>query len=332
MAKFRVVITDFEYESLQIEQEILDRADVDFVTAQCQTEDQVIEAVRGADGILNQYAPITERVIENLHNCKVISRYGVGVNTIDLDAATRKGIVVSNCTDYCLDEVSDHAMALLLDSARKVSFLNGRTKAGIWDYKQAIPVYRLRGRVLGLIGFGRIAQNLSVKANAFGLRVVVYDPYITDELASSYRVERADLTTLCMKSDFISVHLPLTEETKGLIGEKQFGCMKPEAVILNTSRGPVIDETALIEALQSSIIAGAALDVIEEEPMDPNHPFLTMERVILTPHTAWYSEESERELKSKVAQNVADVLSGFYPTYLANPAVKGLLNLKEKSC
>jgi D-3-phosphoglycerate dehydrogenase len=331
VAKFRVVITDFEYDSLLIEQEIMDRADADFVTAQCRTEDEVIAAVQGADGILNQYAPITEKVIENLHNCKVISRYGVGVNTIDLDSATRKGIIVANCTDYCLDEVSDHAMALLLDSARKISFLNGRTKAGTWDYKQAIPVYRLRGRVLGLIGFGRISQNFSMKANAFGLKVVVYDPYITDELAFSYRVERVDLTSLCMESDFISVHLPLTQATKGMIGKKQFSCMKPEAVILNTSRGSVIDETALIEALQSSIIAGAALDVTEEEPLDMNHPFLTMEQVILTPHTAWYSEESERELKRKVAQNVADVLSGFYPSYLANSAVKGFLDLKEKS-
>jgi D-3-phosphoglycerate dehydrogenase len=331
MAKYKVVITDFEYESLGIEQQVLSQLDCEFIAAQCRTEDEVIEATQYADGILNQYAPITERVIENMKNCKVISRYGVGVNTIDLEAATRKGIVVANCTDYCLDEVADHAMALLLNAARKVSLLNNRTKAGEWDYKQAVPLARLRGKVLGLAGFGRIAQNVSVKAKAFGFRILTHDPYITDKLAAAYGVESVDLHTLCSESDFISVHLPLTEATRGLIGSKQFSAMKPEAVIINTSRGPVLNEEALTEAIRTSKIAGAALDVLEQEPVDPLHPFLTMDQVTLTPHVAWYSEESERELKRKVAQNILDVFSGFYPVYLANPDVKNLLTLQEET-
>ncbi|NOU96592.1 C-terminal binding protein [Paenibacillus sp. LMG 31456] len=332
MAKYKVVITDYEYKSLQIEQDVLDQLDIEFITsAQCKTEEEVIELARDADAILNQYAPITEKVIQNLNNCKVISRYGVGVNTIDLDAATRKGIVVANCTDYCIDEVADHALALLLASTRKVSLLDAYIKRGVWEYKRAIPIYRLREKVLGLVGFGKIPQNLSLKAKALGLQVKAYDPFITSEIASKYEVELVDLDTLCRTSDFISVHVPLTPKTQGLISTKQFSEMKREAIIINTSRGPLIDEQAMITALQSSRIAGAALDVLEHEPIKSDNPLLEMEQVILNPHVAWYSEESERELKGKVAQNIVDVLSGFYPRYLANASVKSSLTLKERS-
>jgi D-3-phosphoglycerate dehydrogenase len=331
MAKYRVVITDYEYESLSIERDVLQALDVEFITAQCRTEEEVIEAAQYADGILNQYAPITSHVVDRLKQCKVISRYGVGVNTVDLNAATRRGIVVANCTDYCLDEVADHAMALLLGAARKVSLLNGHTKSGLWDYKKAVPVHRLRGKVLGLAGFGKIAQNLSLKAKAFGMRVITYDPYISEALAAGFEVEIVEFPALCAASDYLSVHLPLNEATKGLIGSEQFRLMKPECVLINTSRGPVIDEPALVEALRTSQIAGACLDVVEQEPLAPNHPFLTMEQVTLTPHVAWYSEESERELKRKVTQNIVDVLSGFFPDYIANPQVKSQLALKQKS-
>ncbi|MCR8635317.1 C-terminal binding protein [Paenibacillus radicis (ex Xue et al. 2023)] len=332
MAKYRVVITDYEYKSLQIEQDVLAQLDVEFVTsAQCRTEEEVIELARDADAILNQYAPISARVIQNLNNCKVISRYGVGVNTIDLDAATHKGIVVANCTDYCIDEVADHALALLLASARKVSLLDAYVKQGVWEYKKAIPIYRLREKVLGLVGFGKIPQNLCLKAKALGLRVQAYDPFITSEIASQYEVELVDLDTLCQSSDFISVHVPLNPRTQGLISTKQFSLMKREAIIINTSRGPLIDEQAMITALQNSHIAGAALDVLEYEPIRPDNPLLQMEQVILNPHVAWYSEESEQELKGKVAQNIVDVLSGFYPQYLANSQVKNSAALKERS-
>ncbi|WP_282940593.1 C-terminal binding protein [Paenibacillus sp. RC67] len=330
MARFRVVITDYEYNSLQIERDVLRQLDVEFITAQCKTEQEVIEAAKDADGILNQYAPITERVIEQLNRCKVISRYGVGVNTIDVEAATRKGIIVANCTDYCLDEVADHALALLLACARKVSLLDRYVKRSIWDYKKSIPIHRLRGQVLGLVGFGKIPQNLSAKAKAFGLQVKAYDPFMSPELAAQHQVELVDLDTLCQTADFISVHAPLTKDTQGLIGSKQFSQMKPETVIINTSRGPLMDEQALIEALRSSRIAGAGLDVLENEPIHPDNPLLNMEQVILNPHVAWYSEESERELKGKVAQNIVDVLSGFYPDYFFNRDVRHQVHLQEK--
>lgn len=330
MKKFKVVVTDFEYESLQPEIDVLSELDVEFVQAQCKTEEEVIETCKDADGIINQYAPITRRVIENLTQCKVIARYGVGVNTIDVDAATEHGIVVGNVTDYSIDEVSDHAFALLLALARKVVKLNTEVKSGVWDFNLGKPVFRLRGRTLGLIGLGRIPQALAKKAQAFGLKVVAFDPFMPQEAAESMDVELLELNEVCKKSDFVSVHAPLMETTKGMISDEQFGHMKKDAFIINTARGPVIDEAALIRALEAGQIAGAGLDVAEVEPMLANNPLLKMENVIITPHIAWYSEESELELKRKTARNVIDVLSGFYPDYLFNRDVKEKINLREK--
>jgi D-3-phosphoglycerate dehydrogenase / 2-oxoglutarate reductase len=328
--KFKVVVTDFEYESLQPEIDVLSELDVELVKAQCKTEEEVIEACRDADGMINQYAPITRKVIENLTQCKVIARYGVGVNTIDVDAATEHGIVVGNVTDYSIDEVSDHAFALLLALARKVVKLNAEVKAGVWDFNIGKPAFRLRGRTLGLIGLGRIPQALAKKAQAFGIKVVAYDPFMPAEAAKELEVELLSLNEVCEVSDFVSVHAPLMETTKGMISDEQFLKMKKEAFIINTARGPVIDESALIRALEAGQIAGAGLDVAEVEPMLRDNPLLEMENVIITPHIAWYSEESELELKRKTARNVVDVLSGFYPDYLFNRDVKEKINLREK--
>jgi len=328
--KFKVVVTDFEYESLQPEIDVLSELDVELVKAQCKTEEEVIEACRDADGMINQYAPITRKVIGNLTQCKVIARYGVGVNTIDVDAATEHGIVVGNVTDYSIDEVSDHAFALLLALARKVVKLNAEVKAGVWDFNIGKPAFRLRGRTLGLIGLGRIPQALAKKAQAFGIKVVAYDPFMPAEAAKELEVELLSLNEVCEVSDFVSVHAPLMETTKGMISDEQFLKMKKEAFIINTARGPVIDESALIRALEAGQIAGAGLDVAEVEPMLRDNPLLEMENVIITPHIAWYSEESELELKRKTARNVVDVLSGFYPDYLFNRDVKEKINLREK--
>lgn len=330
MKKFKVVVTDFEYESLQPEIDVLSELDVELVKAQCKTEEEVIEACRDADGMINQYAPITRKVIGNLTQCKVIARYGVGVNTIDVDAATEHGIVVGNVTDYSIDEVSDHAFALLLALARKVVKLNAEVKAGVWDFNIGKPAFRLRGRTLGLIGLGRIPQALAKKAQAFGIKVVAYDPFMPAEAAKELEVELLSLNEVCEVSDFVSVHAPLMETTKGMISDEQFLKMKKEAFIINTARGPVIDESALIRALEAGQIAGAGLDVAEVEPMLRDNPLLEMENVIITPHIAWYSEESELELKRKTARNVVDVLSGFYPDYLFNRDVKEKINLREK--
>ncbi|WP_053218274.1 C-terminal binding protein [Virgibacillus senegalensis] len=330
MGKFKVVITDYEYNSLAEEKNIFEKLDVELVGAQCRTEEEVIAAARDADGILNQYAPITANIIRSLRHCKVISRYGIGVDTVDLNAATNAGIVVANVTDYCLEEVSDHALALLLNGARNIAAYNKQIKQGRWDYKKGSKLFRLQNRVLGLVGFGHIAQLLARKAQGLGMKVVAADPFVSEQNAASLDVELVSLKQLCRQSDFISVHTPLNEKTRGLIGRQEFDWMKEQAYIVNTSRGPVINEAELIEALQQEKIAGAGLDVLEKEPLEDHHPFLSMEQVTLTPHAAWYSEDSEADLKRKSAQNVADVLLGYFPEYLVNTEVKEKIFLSVK--
>jgi D-3-phosphoglycerate dehydrogenase / 2-oxoglutarate reductase len=330
MSKFKVVVTDFEYDTFAPEKEVLDQLGIELTYAQCKTEDEVIEACKDADALLNQYAPISRKVIENLENCKVVSRYGIGFNTVDVEAATEKGMIVANVTDYCLDEVSDHAMALLLSSARKVTMMNNAVKSGTWDFKVAAPIFRLRGRILGLIGFGNIPQSVALKAQAFGLEVIAYDPFIPESVASEMNVKLVSLEELCERSDYVSVHVPLNKHTEGMISHEQFNRMKPETFIINTARGPVIDEAALIQALQEGKIAGAGLDVLKVEPIREDNPLLQMDNVIINPHSAFYSVEAEAELKRKTAQNVADVLSGYFPSYVVNKDVKAKLSLKEK--
>lgn len=330
MSRYKVVVTDYEYETFVPEEEVLSEIGVELTLEQCRTEEDVIKACKDADALINQYAPISRKVIENLDKCKVISRYGVGFNTIDIDAATEKGIIVGNVTDYCLDEVSDHALALLLASARKITTYNQAVKSGTWDFKVGVPIFRLRDRILGLVGLGNIPQALAKKAQALGLKVIASDPFISEGIAKQLDIELVTLDELCEQSDFISVHAPLNNDTKGMIGSNQFKKMKKEAFILNTARGPVIDEKALIEALQTEKIAGAGLDVVTIEPIERDNPLLTMDNVILTPHAAFYSSQSEVELKRKTAQNVKDVLSGYFPTYLVNKQLRNQLNLKEK--
>lgn len=328
--KWKVVVTDWEYADLRYEEQVLGCDQIELVPAQCRTEEEVIAACRDADALINQYAPLSRRVIESLEKCKVITRYGVGVNTVDLQAATEKGICVANVPDYCMDEVADHALALLLAWSRKVVVAHQAIRNGVWDFKVTQPIMRLRGRTLGLVGFGKIPQALARKVQPIGLRVIAYDPYVPKAVADSLGVELALLQELCSQADFVSVHAPLMPSTKGMIGEEQFARMKKEAIVINTSRGPVIDEQALIAALQKGQIAGAALDVVELEPISPDHPLLAMDNVILTPHVAWYSEEAAAEMRAKAAMGVADVLLyGEYPNYLVNREVKERLQWKE---
>ena len=331
MSNFKVVMTDNEFSTSSPVEEVLATVGAKLIRAQCRTEEEVIDAAEEADGILNQYAPISKKVLESLPKLKVVSRFGVGVDTIDVQVATERGVIVSNVTDYCMDEVSDHAFSLILACARKVVRLNNEVKTGNWDYKVSMPVYRLRGCVLGLVGFGRIPQTLAKKAQAFGIKVVAYDPHVSLKVAKGLDVELLELNELCKRSDFISIHTPLIEATRGMISDEQFGIMKNEAFIINTARGPVIDEKALIRALEAGEIAGAGIDVTEVEPIQKDNRLLTMDNVIISPHVSWYSEESQLELNRKAAQNVADVLAGYYPTYLFNKEVKMKINLKEKS-
>ncbi|MER7795168.1 C-terminal binding protein [Streptomyces sp. NPDC097640] len=318
---FTVVVTDYEFADLEPERQVLEAAGLTLVPAQATTEDELIEVCADADAVINQYAPVTAKVIGSLTRCRVISRYGIGLNTIDVPAATEAGIAVANVPDGSLEEVSDHAAAQILTLARGLHRYDAAIRRGTWDYTVAGPLRRLRGRTLGLVGFGRIPRLLAEKLAGFGMAVLAHDPFADPSHAAALGVRLVDLDTLCRESDVVSVHAPLTAETEGMIGRAQFAAMKPTACLVNTARGPVVDQDALVEALETGRIAGAGLDVFAHEPLGPDHPLARCENVVLSPHTAWYSEDSEIEIRTKAARNVVDVAQGRLPTYLVNHEV-----------
>jgi|SRR5438105_1949122 len=284
------------------------------------TPEAIVRAAAGADALLVTYAKITADTIARMPRCRIISRFGIGVDNVDVPAATEAGIVVTRVPDYCIDEVSDHAMALLLALARKIPLANAQVHAGRWEMAAVVPIHRLRGRVLGLAGFGRIPQLVAPKAAAFGLRVVAFDPYVPADVFARAGVEPVGFAELLTISDYISIHTPLVPETHGLFDAEAFRRMKPTACIINTARGPIVDETALARALDAGELAGAALDVMPNEPPIAS-PLFERTNVILTPHTSFYSEESLVELQTKAAQEVVAVLTGRAPRNPVNPDV-----------
>jgi D-3-phosphoglycerate dehydrogenase len=312
----KVVITDCDHPSVEIEKEILDEIKPVFVLAHCNTEDEVIKAAQDADGIINQYAPITRRVIESLKGCKVIARYGVGVDNIDIEAATEYGIIIANVPDYCVDEVSTHAMALILACARGVTLLDREIRDKKWDFTLAKPLFRTKGKTLGLFGLGRIARAVAQKASGFGFKIIAYDPYVSKV---DDGIELVEFSKLLSNSDFISIHSPLTDETRHLFGENKLRAMRKTAYLINTSRGPIVDEDALYKVLKKRWIAGAALDVMEKEPPDWKKLLPKLDNLIITPHISFYSEESYVELKTKTAKAVLSVLKGGLPRAMVNP-------------
>ena len=315
----KIVISDYYYENLNLERrEIARLKDAELFDYHCKTEEEVIEAARDADVLIVQFAPITKRVIESLEHCKLIVRYAIGVDNIDVSAASEKGIYVANVPDYSLDEVSNHAIALLMACARKLPSLASLVKEGKWDYSLVKPLYRMEGKVLGLVGLGRIPALVAKKMAGFGMRMIAYDPYMPAETAKELGVELVDFETLLAESDYISVHCPLNGETRHLFDYDKFKKMKRTAFIINTARGGVICEEDLIKALKEGEIAGAGIDVCEKEPIDPDSPLLKMEQAIVTPHVAWYSEEAVKSLQKKVAEEAVRVLSGEKPLHPVN--------------
>lgn len=314
----KVVITDCDHPSVEIEKAILSEIDSGFVLAYCNTEDEVIEAAHDADGIINQYAPITRKVIKSLKKCRVIARYGVGVDNIDVEAATEHKIIVANVPDYCIDEVSTHAMALILSCARGITLLDSKIREKRWDFTLAKPLFRTEGKTLGLFGLGRIARAVAQKATGFGFKIIACDPYVSK---ADDGIELVEFSKLLSNSDFISIHSPLTDETRHLFGENKLRAMKKTAYLINTSRGPIVDEEALYKSLKKSWIAGAALDVMEKEPPDWKNLLPKLDNLIITPHISFYSEESYIELKTKVAESVLSVLKGELPRAIVNPQV-----------
>ncbi|MFB3884378.1 MAG: C-terminal binding protein [Thermodesulfobacteriota bacterium] len=320
MGQYRVVITDCDHGSIEEEKEELGRIGAEIILAQLQEEKDLISACRDADGLINQYALLTRRVLENLPKCKAISRYGVGVDSVDLKAATDLGIVVANVPDYCIDEVTNQALSMILGLIRKTAFFDKKVKAGQWDFRLGIPIYRTKGKTLGLIGCGKIGLEVARRISVFGVRVIAFDPYLEK---APEGIELKGFDTVLRESDFISIHCPLNDFTRHLIGEGAFAEMEKKPILVNTSRGPIIDEKALIQALEKGLLSGAGLDVLEKEPPDPQNPLLKMDNVILSPHMGFYSVESISELKRRTARNVSEVLSGRWPGSVVNREVRG---------
>jgi len=318
--RYQVVITDCDHGSIEEEKDELGRMGAELILAQVQKEEDLIRVCKEADGLVNQYALLTRRVLENLPKCKVVSRYGVGVDSVDLKAATDFGIIVANVPDYCMDEVANQTISMILTLIRKTAFFDKKVKSGQWDFHMGIPIHRTRGKTLGLIGCGRIGLEVAKRMSAFGVKVITFDPYLEKV---SQEVELKDFDTVLKESDFISIHCPLNDSTRHLIGEEAFKKMEKKPIIINTSRGPIVDEKALIQALKEGLISGAGLDVLEKEPPDPSNPLLQMDNVILTPHVSFYSVESISELKRRTAKNVADVLMGKWPGSVVNREVRG---------
>jgi len=317
---YRVVITECDHGSIEEEKGELGRIGSELILAQVQEEEDLIRVCKDADGLINQYALLTRRVLEHLPNCKVVSRYGVGVDSVDLKAATDLGIIVANVPDYCIDEVSNQTIAMILTLIRKTAFFDQKVKANQWDFHLGIPIYRIHGKTLGLIGCGKIGLEVAKKISAFGVKVTAFDPYIQKPEEG---VELTDFDTVLKKSDFISIHCPLNESTRHLMGERAFKKMEKKPILINTSRGPIVDEKALIQALVEGRVSGAGLDVLEKEPPDPQNLLLKMENVILSPHVGFYSVESISELKRRTAENVSAVLSGKSPRSVVNREVLG---------
>jgi D-3-phosphoglycerate dehydrogenase len=318
MALYTVAVTDYGFPDLKQEEAVLLPMGFQFVTGQCKTAEQVIQLASAADAILTERAPITKEVLDNLHNCKIIVRYGVGVDNVDIEAAKARNIPVVNVPDYGTGEVADHAMSLLLASVRKIPQIVSQVRKGVWEITPCRPIVGLQGKTLGLAGFGNIGRDVAKRAQSFGINTIAYDPYVQAPVFHGLGTEKVDWQTLLQTSDFISIHLPLTATTKHIFNEEAFAQMKSAVYLINTSRGAVIKTASLIEALQNNTIAGAALDVLEEQPISMSSPLLAMEQCLLTSHCAWYSESSLNRLQRHAAMEIERLFNGKRPKHIVN--------------
>ena len=312
MKKFRVVLTDYMYETIQPFYDVYNQyEDMEFVPRQLTEQRDILRETEFADAVMVHFDQIDKDVISNLKNCRIIARSAVGYDNIDLDAASAAKIPVTNVPDYCVEEVSNHTLMMILNSAKKFNQLEANVKKGLWgDFAIAKPIHAVRGQTLGLLGCGRIARCLAVKAQVFGIKVIAYDPYIKPEAVKDFGVTLVSREELLAQSDFISMHLLLNEDTRKSINADFFKKMKNSAIFVNTARGGLVDEDALIEALRTGEIAGAALDVLTEEGIDKDAPLQKFDNVIITPHAAWYSEQAFYTLLTSAAQEVVRALHG----------------------
>jgi D-3-phosphoglycerate dehydrogenase / 2-oxoglutarate reductase len=312
----RILIADYDFGDVSIERGIIEAAGFELVAAQCKSEDEVIAHGREADGILAQYAPIGARAIDAFARCRVIARYGTGVDIVDLDAATRRGIQVTNApNEWCADEVADHAVALWLAATRKICQYDSAVRRGEWRWQTGQPIRRIRGRIFGLLSFGAIARSIAERVRSFGVDIWVHDPFLDPAEIQRCNVRAVSFAQLVEAADYLVIQAPLTSETRHLFNRETLRRMQRTAILINTARGPIVEDAALHQALSEGWIAGAALDDIEEEPAKqrdwhPVNPLFQLENVIITPHAAYYSEESIGTVRRFAAQEAVRVLSG----------------------
>jgi len=326
----RVVITDYDFGDIDVERGILEAVGAEVVGLQSKSEEDLFEAAHDCAAMINQYARIGRSTITRMNKCEVIARYGVGVDIVDVETATERGILVTNVLDYCTEEVADHAIALWLTLARKLPDYDKATHEGIWRWQSGQPVYRIRGRTLGVVSLGKIGQAIASRAKAFGTSVIAYDPYIPEDTATELGVELVSKEALLSRSDYVLMQAPMTPQTRHFLSDAEFAIMKPGAILVNTGRGPTVDNAALYRALTEGKLAAAGLDDPEEEPAkraswDPaDNPLFSLPNVLVTPHAAYYSEESIRAARTIAATQVAKVLTNQQPDFPVNSAALSL--------
>jgi len=319
--KAKVVLTDYVWEALDVEHEILGEL-AEIVPIQVSDPEAFFPEAANCDALLNTYAgPITSEIMARMPNCKIIARYGIGVDTIDLDAATEAGIIVTNNPTYCVEEVAEHTIAMLLTAARKVAFYDRLVRQGRWEVPPGKPMFRLAGSTIGLVGYGNIARRVAKAAGGLDMRVIFSDPFVESGQFDTPG-EKVELPELLQTSDFICIHAPLLPQTRHMIGADAFAQMKDTAVLVNCSRGPIIDTDALVKALDDNIIAGCALDTTDPEPLTEDHALRNRDNVIINPHVAWYSEKAMAGLQAGAPNEVRLALQGEWPKNVVNKAVK----------
>jgi D-3-phosphoglycerate dehydrogenase / 2-oxoglutarate reductase len=327
----RIVITECDHDSFAPEHDLTDSIGAELVLTQSRTATELVSGAKDADAILVQYAQITAEVMDALPRLRAIGRYGVGVDSVDVVAATTRGIAVCNVPDYGTESVSDHAIGLALAAARGIPRLDRGLRAGSFDLAAVRPLFQTRGRVFGVIGMGRIGTATARKAAGLGYEVIGYDTAAETGAAEFHGFASVTLDELLQRSQVVSLHTPLTQISRGMIGAEQLERMRTDAILVNTSRGGVVDTVALVEALRTGGILGAAIDVHESEPLPAGHPLTTFDSVVLTPHLAWYTEESYDELKRRTVANVIEVCAGRPPRNIVNPEVLGAPGRNSRS-
>jgi D-3-phosphoglycerate dehydrogenase / 2-oxoglutarate reductase len=329
-SRLKAVITDFDYGDNDVERAILEPAGIDVIALQAKSEADLAGVAPDCDAMMNQYARVGAGTIALMTRCKVIARYGVGVDIVDVEAATRKGILVTNVRDYCTEEVADHAVALWLALARKLIPYDRSTHQGIWKWQAGAPIQRIRGQMMGIVSFGKIGQSIAQRAKSFGVEVIVYDPYQDAKVAEAHGARKVGKEELLRRSDIVMMQVPMTSETRHFLSHAEFEMMRDGVIVVNTGRGPTIDNKALYRALVSGKVAGAGLDDPEEEPAKrkawspADNPLFSHPNVIVTPHAAYYSEQSIRLARETAAHEVRRVLTGEPPLNPVNAvAVRG---------